>query len=1591
MENLTNQKQKTIPVQNSNEHLTNPKQNKIPVQNQNERPILAQNSKEQTCDEFKMITHFKLKDKRTRLIQESLYNFDSRVKNYKTPTPSLTHISVSKTDVFKPDFIPKPNFDFTPSDFPQLIATNPTKTIWHIPVVRNKNKHIYQKPQPMKFTPFTVPFIPFKLKTHKPSKKVDFTVPRSNNERKIYHYAKPQALIENILTSAVSAGHTMRNGLVNNFVNRDSVVRAFNNSFVDPIVSVVTSSIDCITAKIVDIIKLTMGNALIIGDLYISFSDLISSMIGRYQSVITNVFVKFDAIDNFKLRLILFVKKFWDVLEKIFKYFNISFSTTDLRALAQDGYGATESLISAALLSAALPDKFKKLFKDIPIFTSKKILDSTSWLYDILEFIIKIPRGFINLLPDIFFTKINITRPELLQYLTDFEDKFPLCSHGKILASIDSMNMMYEKDNRVILSDIWINKFDQVVIAFNNWSRNYESVSSHVPPYMVTPVTKFKDLMKRVKEHYELSRVEPVAIALVGPPGCGKTVAASDVVESAKSVESTFNYLDVDGKQFMDAYESQGIFLFDDIGQQVGQWAPVINMVSGAPMPLNVARVEKKGTKKFVSKLILLTTNGIPIASDPKEGIKDIKALWRRLHKFDFTKCIFNTATQMHEGSVSVNKFNVKTNMWETTHMLYFDCDNFQELDDNLYTTTQTVKINIHPKDFSSFIWNYSRKNYEINTKFYNDIRDRQRAQEFKPFASPQALPDSDIVEETTRFTMLSTMQTLGEMFKSVITHYSNLLSSDTVMDAMLTGVKGTLIGIAGMGVFYVSRMIINAIRDYLDDDKHYVISKDVTNVQKHYRSARTDKITIQQALPQSFEELFLLKNDYVQPQLNRFKDNLKMTEIFYNESGTGKQRHTFTIGLYSGGIIIVPAHCIKFRGIENILFSTYRSKDNLIYESMEAEMIHFDAIEDWVMFRMAKGSPKHFRKLNINEPKSKELFMVVPDGIYNLQDKIKQSDINTSYINVSTDFESTINANTNMFYDMEMDGMCGSLLMTKDGGLIGQHVAAAYADGKTYGVSRILSVRTKELWQHMFDKSGDSNTIVENKIRRDFSGAHLLFEGKGDYPNLETKYVKSPIHGIAPLDKMPADLKKYGNDTIEVASAALFKPQSETNRKIDFEVLTKATNYVDGLVRSDYVPTPMTEYEIIKGDQYLNRIDPNTSSGFKEKLTKREILNYEDGTIDPEYKIKFGKICDRLLNDEIPEELYYKNCLKDELLKVGKDPRVFSAGPIFLTLLYRFFFGKFLGFTMKNKYENGIMIGINPLGDDWSRIAKDFSQFSPNGISDLDYSKFDKNMVSVFQRYLAKIYKRSACTKASDFNSVFGTNYNDKQISDILDICMENIISTYVISRSKLTLTTHGNPSGCALTAHYNSCMNAMYISYAFIKLHPEIPTTCLPACYKAAFYGDDVLLAVKELYKSSFSGLQINGVLSEIGLGVTPGNKGSWEDATPFSTIDDVTFLKREFRFHRKLFSVVGPLNLTSLWSSLNYVTDGLRDVDLIIDKVKGFQRELFLHEDKYEQGMELVKEHCAKKGITVPLLSTNELCRLYNTDAYAEHLFT
>jgi hypothetical protein len=706
----------------------------------------------------------------------------------------------------------------------------------------------------------------------------------------------------------------------------------------------------------------------------------------------------------------------------------------------------------------------------------------------------------------------------------------------------------------------------------------------------------------------------------------------------------------------------------------------------------------------------------------------------------------------------------------------------------------------------------------------------------------------------------------------------------------------------------------------------------------------------------QAFDHLFL-KGDEGPQQLNVFKKNTVVCTCNY-VGPKGETAITQAVGLISCRTILMPYHSTQLEQGKKFFIKVYQNSRNIVYDQQEMTVVYSNKHDDLIIAQFPPEVPVLFKKIKLlKESYVRDLFLITPQATHNLEQQLHRIDFTAQYV-CTTGFKGKITP-LDVMYDINLDGLCGSPLVTKDGMLLGMHIAGNDATG----ISKIFSLASYEQIHKLFS----SDDGFELPMVDTLSGSLIpLDRQKFNFVSSTSTIVPSQVSGIFEELRKPANLNSCGRNTAMVMSQKSHKSVAP----VDLECLAFATDYVKCLLPKFEVSS---DKDVICGNDYVQGLDKKTSCGFGFEGTKADFMDFDKGKFYDHFEKCLNMRESQFIGGTYPYDSYHCDTLKDELRDVEKvdKPRVFKTSPLDILCLTRRYTLGLVAKLRKNMFNNGIMVGINPFSHDWEHMLKNIIKNGDN-VFDGDYGNWDGGMLSQFQQYLNT-------EMVAKFN---GTLQQKKILSQLLTIMMY----TPTITQDKVYLTTHSLPSGTSLTSYYNSLVNKMYGAYVFCHLYrstyDKVPSVDVyTQNVQDCVYGDDKLVGVSDKFKDMYNGPSYESVMNLLGINFTPANKGEWYYKT--RSVYECTFLKRSFVIHPKL-GVVAPLQHVSMLSTLNYVKDDFRNQELTEIKLLNFQREAFLWYNDYTKLMSHVHNFIQDK-INLTFLDEDYLCKLYSKGDY------
>jgi len=342
-----------------------------------------------------------------------------------------------------------------------------------------------------------------------------------------------------------------------------------------------------------------------------------------------------------------------------------------------------------------------------------------------------------------------------------------------------------------------------------------------------------------------------------------------------------------------------------------------------------------------------------------------------------------------------------------------------------------------------------------------------------------------------------------------------------------------------------------------------------------------------------------------------------------------------------------------------------------------------------------------------------------------------------------------------------------------------------------------------------------------------------------------------------------------------------------------------------------------------VPGVRFIDRIPISTSCGFPYKTPKYNKIHPvvdDDWTseleVDEDIQADIDFIMYRWSRGERAMPVFTA-ALKDEPRKFSKieskSTRIFYGGPAGLIIAERMIFTWFTRLVQTHPLVFMQAPGMDATGSQWNLLLH-WMKRSDQWIAG-DMKEFDISMIIQFLRMAYKFIILLAKHLEADASHV-----------QQMEAAAEDLINPMVDYFGDLIMGTGKNPSGHALTVIINGLVNAFYMIWCFLTLHPKADiqnryyTLGLGEEFfqdvRAMFYGDDNFMNVVESNKW-FNHTAISELLRSVRVTYTMADKD--RESVPFIPLSEVSFLKRSFRFEEAVNGYVAPLELASVHKAL------------------------------------------------------------------------
>ncbi len=537
-----------------------------------------------------------------------------------------------------------------------------------------------------------------------------------------------------------------------------------------------------------------------------------------------------------------------------------------------------------------------------------------------------------------------------------------------------------------------------------------------------------------------------------------------------------------------------------------------------------------------------------------------------------------------------------------------------------------------------------------------------------------------------------------------------------------------------------------------------------------------------------------------------------------------------------------------------------------------------------------------------------------------------------------------TVNRNFSYRADT-VPGDCGSIIFAKElnyfpSPILGVHIAGT-RNTEPIGFSNVL---TREVIEsclssiNNFEKASPPITSFKYVKETNKENIYTQFRiaASTSLPlGMASKSVlrKTPhiygMFGESPFE--PAILAPYNKDGVRIdpLEQATLKYQ-QTAPHIPHELLKAVTlDLIDEIMNNSdkFEYRELTFEEAVEGVpdiKYIDSLSRKTSAGYpycKLKPSKDrgkqslfgKIGSYEFDSEDAiKLKEEVNDIIEKARKNERKIHIY-GDFLKDETRPIHKkyNPRLVSCAPVEFSIAFRKILLPVHAWFMRNRVKNGFAVGVNPFCE-WGSIIEhmqmeDTTQSYIAG----DFKGFDTRISSVYQEYVAMVYKAVMSEAIS----------KDPELSNVIDILLTDIFSSVHIAKDNIYYWTSGQPSGNPATTFVNCIINRILIRMCWVVCHNRNidSVTSFRNYVKDVVYGDDNIISVHVDKRDKFNPTSVSEAMAEFNMIYTSEEKDFV--ITEFRNFWEISFLKRSFTFDEVNGLILAPLDIDVITFMLYY----------------------------------------------------------------------
>jgi len=387
-------------------------------------------------------------------------------------------------------------------------------------------------------------------------------------------------------------------------------------------------------------------------------------------------------------------------------------------------------------------------------------------------------------------------------------------------------------------------------------------------------------------------------------------------------------------------------------------------------------------------------------------------------------------------------------------------------------------------------------------------------------------------------------------------------------------------------------------------------------------------------------------------------------------------------------------------------------------------------------------------------------------------------------------------------------------------------------------------------------------------------------------------------------------------------------------------------------------------------GVSFVDKLNRNTSTGAPWNCPKKRFLTpttpigdiLDPVLVDDEVMSRV-RVCIAQYEKGVRYMPVFTANLKDEPIKFAKiaarKTRAIAGAPMDWTIAVRMYLLSVIRVVQSNRFLFGSAPGTIAQSTEWGQIRDFLCAFGEDRVVAGDYRAFDKSMPSVV--ILAAFDVLSAICEMAGYSSA--------ELLVVAGIA-EDTAFPLMNFNGDLVQFLGSNPSGHPLTVIINGIANVLYMRYCYVVLSPSKSCVKFIEHVNLMTYGDDNAMGVSP-DAPFFNHTSIQGVLAGVGIEYTMADKES--ASVPYIHIDDVSFLKRSWRWDADVGAFLCPLEHASIEKMLTVCVRSktITQEEQSIAVLSTALREYFyygreVYEEKMTLFQDVVDENCLNQYV-------------------------